>query len=178
MPHTPIGDYAWLFKQPARPSSRCRSGWVTFGFIATVALTAILVAAQLTGHTRMDIPMMFGTIFVEDPDRARVVGSLMHLVNGQFFALFYASGFSLLDQANIWLGGLFGLLHGVAALTLIIPVLPGVHSRMASDRQVPKGDVVLEPPGLLGLNFGRATALVTLGAHAVYGGLLGLLLSP
>lgn len=153
-------------------------GWATFGFIATVALTAILVGAQLMGRTRMDIPMMLGTIVVEDPDRARVVGSLMHLVNGQFFAIFYAAGFTLLDEANLWLGGLFGFLHGTAALTLIIPVLPGFHPRMASDRQGPKGDVILEPPGLLGLNYGRATALVTLAAHVVYGALLGTLLSP
>ena len=153
-------------------------GWATFGFIATVALTAILVGAQLAGRTRMDIPMMLGTMFVEDPDRARVVGSLVHLVNGQFFALFYAAGFSQLDRAGVWLGLVFGTLHGIAALTLIIPVLPGIHPRMASDRQGPARDVVLEPPGLLGLNYGRATALVTLGAHAVYGAILGLSLSP
>lgn len=153
-------------------------GWAVFGFVATVALTAILVVAQLAGRTRMDIPMMLGTIVVEDPDRARVWGSLMHLVNGQFFALFYALAFSRLDEATLWLGGLFGLLHGIAALTLIIPALPGIHPRMASDRQGPKGDVVLEPPGLFGLNYGRATAVVTLIAHAVYGGLLGTLLSP
>lgn len=151
-------------------------GWATFGFGATVALTAILVAAQLAGRTRMDIPMMLGTIFVEDPDRARVVGSLMHLVNGQFFALFYASGFALLGISAWWLGGLFGLLHGIAALTLIIPLLPGIHPRMASDRQGPSGGVTLEPPGLLGLNYGRATALVTLVAHVTYGMLLGLVL--
>lgn len=153
-------------------------GWATFGFMATVALTAILVGAQLTGRTRMDIPMMLGTMVVEDPDRARVVGSLMHLVNGQFFALFYAAGFSRLDEATVWLGALFGFLHGMAALTLIIPALPGIHPRMASDRQGPQGDVVLEPPGLLGLNYGGATALVTLAAHVVYGALLGTLLEP
>jgi hypothetical protein len=153
-------------------------GWITFGFAATVALTAILVGAQLAGRTRMDIPMMLGTIVVEDPDRARVLGSLMHLVNGQFFALFYASGFALLDLATWWLGGLFGLLHGIAALTLIIPLLPGIHPRMASDRTGPSHDVVLEPPGLFALNYGRATATVTLTAHAVYGSLLGILLTP
>lgn len=151
-------------------------GWGTFGFGATVALTAILVAAQMSGWTRMDIPMMLGTIFVPDPDRARVVGALMHLVNGQFFALFYAAGFSALDRATWWLGALFGLLHGIAALTLIIPLLPGIHPRMASDRQGPEGHVLLEPPGLLGLNYGRSTALVTLAAHVVFGILLGLLL--
>jgi hypothetical protein len=125
----------------------------------------------------MDIPMMLGTIFVEDPDRARVLGSLMHLVNGQFFALFYASGFALLNVATWWLGGLFGLLHGVAALTLIIPLLPGIHPRMASDRTGPSRDVTLEPPGLFALNYGRATAAVTLIAHVVYGSLLGMLLT-
>jgi hypothetical protein len=151
-------------------------GWATFGFGATVALTAILVAAQLAGRTRMDIPMMLGTILVEDPDRARVIGSFMHLVNGQIFALFYASGFTLLGNPTWWLGGLFGLLHGIAALTLIIPLLPGIHPRMASDRQGPSGHVILEPPGLLGLNYGRATAIVTLGAHVIYGSVLGLVL--
>jgi hypothetical protein len=153
-------------------------GWITFGFAGTVALTAILVAAQLAGLTRMDIPMMLGTIVVEDPDRARVLGSLMHLVNGQFFALFYASAFALLDLATWWLGGLFGLLHAITALTLIIPLLPGIHPRMASDRTGPSRHVVLEPPGLFALNYGRATAVVTLAAHAVYGALLGALLSP
>jgi hypothetical protein len=154
------------------------TGWATFGFGATVALTAILVAAQMAGRTRMDIPMMLGTIFVEDPDRARVVGSVMHLVNGQFFALFYAVGFASLGIAEWWLGALFGGLHGIAALTLIVPLLPGIHPRMASDRHGPEGDIVLEPPGLLGLNYGRATAIVTLVAHVVYGALLGTLLSP
>jgi hypothetical protein len=38
--------------------------------------------------------------------------------------------------------------------------------------------VTLEPPGLLGLNYGRATALVTLAAHVIYGALLGVLLEP
>jgi len=154
------------------------AGWATFGFGATVALTAILVAAQLGGRTRMDIPMMLGTIFVDDPDRARVVGSLMHLVNGQFFAVFYASGFALLNLATWWLGGLFGLLHGFAALTLIIPLLPGIHRRMASERTGPSHHVALEPPGLFALNYGRATATVTLIAHVAYGSLLGTLLTP
>lgn len=153
------------------------SGWATFGFAATVALTAILVAAQMAGLTRMDIPMMLGTIFVEDPDRARVAGSVVHLVNGQAFALLYASGFAALNRSGWWLGGLFGILHAVAALTLIIPLLPGVHPRMASDRAGPEADVVLEPPGLFALNYGRSTALVTLVAHVAYGILLGVTLS-
>lgn len=153
-------------------------GWATFGFGATVALSAVLVVSQLGGLTRMDIPMMLGTIFVEDPDRARVVGFFIHLVNGQGFALLYASAFAALDEANWWLGALFGALHGLAALTLIVPLLPGIHPRMASDRSGPSSRNVLEPPGLFGLNYGRQTALVTFIAHVVYGTLLGIFLSP
>jgi hypothetical protein len=154
------------------------AGWATFGFGATVALTAIMVAAQLAGLTRMDIPMMLGTMFVEDPDRARVIGFLVHLLNGQVFALFYAAGFTLLEKATWWLGSIFGALHGLAALTLIIPVLPGIHPRMASERSGPELKQVLEPPGLLALNYGRETPLVALGAHIVFGAILGFFLAP
>jgi hypothetical protein len=151
-------------------------GWATFGFGATVALTAIMVGAQLLGLTRMDIPLMLGAMFVEDPDRARVIGFFIHLFNGQIFALLYASAFALLDKATWWLGGLFGAFHGVVALTLLVPLLPGIHPRMASDRAGPTLDYVLEPPGLFGLNYGRETAVVALVAHVIFGVLLGIFL--
>lgn len=154
------------------------SGWATFGFVATVALTTIMVAAQLAGYSRMDLPMMLGTMFVEDPDRARVVGFFIHLMNGQVFALLYAVAFTLLERATWWLGALFGGLHGVAVLVLIAPLLPGIHPRMASERSGPILDTTLEPPGLLGLNYGRQTPTVALFAHVVYGTLLGIFITP
>src|SRR6266508_4540322 len=90
-------------------------GWATFGFVATVVLTVIMVAAQLAGLSRMDLPMMLGTIFVESPDLARVIGFLVHLINGQVFALMYAAAFALMGTATWWLGASFGLIHGLAA---------------------------------------------------------------
>jgi hypothetical protein len=126
----------------------------------------------------MDIPMMLGTIFVEDPDKARVVGFFIHLLNGQFFALFYAGAFALLGEAEWWVGALFGAFHGLAALAVIVPLLPGIHPRMSSDRAGPVLDAVLEPPGLLSLNYGRETVLVAVVAHIVYGTLLGAFLGP
>src|SRR5918995_4234533 len=149
------------------------SGWATFGFGATVALTAVLVTAQLAGLTRMDIPMLLGTILVEDPDKARVVGFFIHLLNGQIFALMYAVAFALLDEASWWLGAAFGAFHGFVALTLIVPMLPGYHPRMASERSRPDPKRVLEPPGLFAGNYGRQTTIVTLVAHVLYGMLLG-----
>jgi hypothetical protein len=153
------------------------SGWATFGFGATVALTAVLVTAQLAGLTRMDIPMLLGTVFVEDPDKARIVGFFVHLVNGQIFALMYALAFALLDKSSWWLGGLFGAFHGFVALTIIVPLLPGIHPRMASERSGPSAQKVLEPPGLFAHNYGRQTTIVTLIAHAIYGTLLGIFLT-
>jgi hypothetical protein len=154
------------------------TGWATFGFVATVALTAIMVASQSVGLSRMDVPLMLGTIFTADPDRARVAGLLVHLVNGQVFALMYVAAFAHLQMATWWLGLLFGLAHGVFALALIVPVLPGVHPRMESSRAGLHLPASLEPPGAFSLNYGRETPVVTLIAHAAYGLILGALITP
>ncbi len=154
------------------------AGWALFGLVATVALTAVMIAAQLAGLSRLDLPLILGTIVVEDPDRARVAGFFIHLAVGQGFALGYAASFAILDQASWWLGGLFGLLHVAIALTVLVPLLAGVHPRMASPRAGPASTSILEPPGLLGLNYGTQTPLVTMVAHAAYGVALGLLIEP
>ena len=153
-------------------------GWVVFGLIATAALTAVMTGAQLAGLTRLDLPLMLGTIVVPDPDRARVAGFLIHLVNGQAFALGYAAVFAARDQATWWAGGLLGGLHGAVALLVVVPLLPGIHPRMASERAGLSSGPALEPPGLLGLNYGRETPLVTMLAHVAFGIALGLLLDP
>jgi hypothetical protein len=154
------------------------AGWAVFGLVATVTLTGVMVVAQLAGLSRMDIPLMLGTLFTDRPDRARFYGFLLHLVNGQIFAILYAAGFTLLGTSSWWLGALFGLFHGTAALVLLVPLAVGVHPRMASDRAGPALDAVLEPPGLLGLNYGRETPIVALVAHVIYGAILGTFLSP
>src|SRR5687768_8058077 len=150
--------------------------WATFGLAATAGLTAVMISAQLAGWSRMDIPMMLGTIFVHNPDRARVVGAAVHLLNGQAFGLGYGIAFALLDTSSWWLGALFGLGHGLIALTLIVPLLPGVHQRMGSSRSGTHLPAALEPPGLLALNYGPQTPVVTLMAHVVYGAVLGMFL--
>jgi hypothetical protein len=154
------------------------AGWGIFGLLATGALTAVMIGAQLSGLTRLDLPLMLGTLVVRDPDRARVAGLLIHLVNGQTFALGYAAAFAAADTATWWAGGLLGTLHGAVALLVIMPLLPGIHPHMASERAGLAGGAALEPPGLLGLNYGRETPLVTMAAHVAFGVALGVLLDP
>ena len=152
------------------------AGWALFGLVATTALTAVMIAAQLAGLTRLDLPLVLGTVVTRDPDRARVAGFLIHLVVGQGFALGYATVFALLHRASWWLGGLLGVLHVAVALMVLLPLLPGVHPRMASHRAGPSSTALLEPPGLLALNYGVQTPAVAVVAHVVYGTVLGLLL--
>ena len=152
------------------------AGWALFGLVATTALTSVMIAAQLGGLSRLDLPLILGSVLTEDPDRARVAGFLIHLAIGQGFALGYAAGFALLDRASWWVGGLFGLVHVAVALTVLVPLLAGVHPRMASSRAGPASSAVLEPPGLLGLHYGIQTPFVAVAAHLAYGVALGVLL--
>lgn len=152
------------------------SGWALFGLVATVLLTAVIVGAQLAGLTRLDIPLMLGTLLTGDPDRARFFGFFLHLAMGQLFALFYTAGFAALGRNGWWLGTGFGLVHAAVAGTVLVPLLPTIHPRMATERAGPTSTTILEPPGLLALNYGWGTPLVTVAAHTVYGGILGLLL--
>lgn len=152
-------------------------GWALFGLVATAALTAVMMGAQLAGLTRLDIPLMLGTMATGDPDRARVAGFFAHLAAGQTFALGYAAAFALLDTATWWLGALLGIVHVGVALTAIVPLLPGIHPRMASERTGLTEVAVLGPPGLLALNYGLATPAVAIVAHIAFGAALGALLT-
>jgi hypothetical protein len=153
------------------------AGWALFGLLATTGLTALMITAQLGGLSRLDLPLILGATVTPDPDRARAAGFVIHLAAGQCFALGYAACFVLLGHATWWIGGLLGLLHGAVALTVILPMLVGVHPRMASNRAGPQSVAVLEPPGLVGLNYGAQTPLVTIAAHVAYGVALGALLT-
>jgi hypothetical protein len=152
------------------------AGWALFGLVATTALTAVMIAAQLAGLTRLDLPLLLGTLVTEDPDRARVFGFLIHLGIGEGFALGYTAAFALLGRATWWLGALLGLVHVGVALTVLVPLLPGINPRIASDRAGPASTASLEPPGLLGLNYGAQTPIVAVIAHLAYGVALGLLI--
>lgn len=154
------------------------AGWAVFGLVATTGLTAVMMLAQVLGLTRLDLPLVLGTIVSADPDRARAAGFGLHLLMGQVFALFYAAAFDSLDRAGWWLGALFGLGHAVVALAVLVPLLPGLHPRMATDRAGPTSTATLEPPGPLALNYGGRTPLVAVAAHVAFGAVLGLLLNP
>jgi hypothetical protein len=149
-----------------------------WGFAATVVLTALTIAAQSLGLTRIDIPFILGTIFTADRDRAKFLGLVVHLINGWVFALVYALFFENVHMATWWFGALIGVMQGVIVVVAFLPLLPGVHPRMVSDFRGPEPTRLLEPPGFLATNYGRMTPVVTIIAHAIYGAILGTFYIP
>ena len=146
---------------------------VLWGFVATVFLTGIMRLGQATGVTRMDIPLMLGTMMTPDRDRAKVVGFFAHLLNGWLIGGVYAAAFHSWRRSGMLAGATIGLVHGLFVLVTVIPLLPGAHRRMASDFTGPQPTTRLEPPGFMALNYGRRTPILTLAAHVIYGAILG-----
>jgi hypothetical protein len=146
--------------------------WGISGFGATVILTLMLVAAQGLGLTRMSLPYLLGTMFTPDRDRARLVGVVVHLLNGWIFSLVYFAAFAVAGAATLLLGALIGLVHGLFVAAVGLPALPAFHPRVARPHAGPTTERRLEPPGFMARNYGWSTAAVIVAAHVVFGLLL------
>ncbi len=144
-----------------------------WGFVATLILTLIMRLGQAAGITRIDLPLMLGTMTTPNRDRAKIYGTLIHMFNGWMLGGIYVAAFHSLRRASLLLGALMGLIHGLFVLVVAMPLLPGTHPRMASDFTGPQPTNALEPPGFMAINYGRRTPIVTLIAHIIYGAIIG-----
>jgi len=145
-----------------------------WGLISTLILTTVLSAAQGLGLTRISLLFVLGTLFTSDRDLAKLIGFLVHLINGWWIALIYAAVFHSLGMATWWLGAGMGLIHALFVLVTVFPLLPGLHPRMATEQRGPTPTRELEPPGFLALHYGRGTPLAVVVSHMIYGAVLGI----
>lgn len=144
------------------------------GLAGTFLLTTVLRSASELRLTRIDLPFLLGTAVTADRQRAKLVGYLLHFVAGLLFSLAYFVGFVGLGRAGWLLGVGFGIIHGLFAMTALVNILlPVVHPRMGSPLSSVESVALLEAPGFMMLNYGRATPVVNLVAHAVYGSIVG-----
>ena len=149
-------------------------GALAGGFVGTLVLTTALSAATHLRVTRMDIPFLLGTAWTDDRTRAKVFGHALHFVVGIAFALAYYAGFVVLGRAGWALGLVFGFVHALfAGTTLVNVLLPAVHPRMGTPSSAADSSPLLEPPGFMLLNYGRATPVLTILAHMAYGAIVG-----
>ena len=149
------------------------SSWLLWGFVATVVLTTLLAGSQGLGMTRMNVPYLLGTIVTPNRDRAKLIGVLLHFINGWLFSLIYVAAFQLIGRSTWWFGGLIGLVQGSFVLAVALPALPALHPRMANEQYGPTVARQLEPPGFLGLHYGIRTPISVLVAHTIFGVILG-----
>jgi len=146
---------------------------MTWGFAATVVLTTVMSGSRSLGWTRIDMPLLLGSMFTANRDKAKWIGFWVHLVNGWIFAFIYVAAFITAGVMSWWFGMLIGLVHALFVLVVGMSVLPGMHPRMASEKRGPDPTRQLEPPGFLALHYGKQTPIATIIAHVVYGGILG-----
>jgi hypothetical protein len=150
------------------------AGALAGGLVGTLVLTSSLRLTQALGITRMDIPLLLGTVFSEDRRRATAIGYAVHFLNGLLFSLGYAGIFFAVDQAGWVFGALLGVVHAAfAGGTLVNILLPAIHPRMGTPWSDAEETPVLEPPGFMLVNYGRHTAIATLVAHIAYGTIIG-----
>lgn len=145
-----------------------------WGFAATVVLVVTLSASTGLGLTRIDLPLLLGTMFTPDRDKAKWIGALLNFVNGWIFAMIYIELLREMHLVHWWAGALVGLIHALFVLLALLPLLPSFHPRMANEVRGPDPTKQLEPPGFFALHYGRGTPIATIVAHVLYGGILGM----
>ena len=144
-----------------------------WGLVATGAMTTVQEGARLAGFSRMSLPFLFGVAFTRRHDRAIALGYVLYLIGGWSFAALYALVLESAGLVTWWAGLVAGIAHGLFLSVVFLPLLPVIHPRLASDHDGPRGVERFEPPGPMGLNYGRATPVSTILSQALYGIVFG-----
>lgn len=150
------------------------AGALAGGVVGTIVLTSGLRLAQELGLTRMDLPLLLGTVFTDSRRFASVIGYALHFANGVLFSLAYAGVFAAVGRAGWELGLALGAAHALfAGGALINVLLPTLNPRMGTPWTDAEETPLLEPPGFMLANYGRQTVVVTLAGHLAYGAIVG-----
>jgi hypothetical protein len=149
-------------------------GALAGGAVGTIVLTSGLRIAQEVGWTRMDIPLLLGTVFTDRRGRASILGYVLHFTNGLLFALGYYLIFWAVGHAGWLFGAALGLVHAaLAGGALMTVLLPAIHPRMGTPWSDAEETPLLEAPGFLLMNYGRRTVIWTVLGHVAYGAIVG-----
>jgi len=136
------------------------------GFLATLAMTALMYMGPVMGLPEMSIANMLGTMFASGPGLALAIGLLIHFMMG---SLLFPLAYHFLFQPGAGSGTPRGLWFGAGLWALanfmIMPMMSIVHPLVRSG--------AMRAPGLLMLNLGAMAPLGSLAGHLLYGALLG-----
>ena len=132
------------------------------GLVAGLLMLAVRsVLTALGVDLRMDLLLMWGTLFGLRGAAGRIAGLAMHAAMSVAIGAVYALGFHLLGvMDNLWLWGLLGgVVHWVLA-GLFLTAVPAMHPEIPARRAA---------PGTFSRNFGRGDVAAFLAGHLAYG---------
>jgi hypothetical protein len=129
------------------------------GLAGTVAMTFFLLLPRWLGRAHVDVIRAGGSLVVGSGNRsAYSVGLAIHIAMGIGFAFVYSAFLSLSSLPfNALTGLLLGSIHGVVAMLLVSILIMEHHPEARYHRR------------------GPATGLAQLGAHMIYGTIVGLI---
>ncbi len=141
------------------------------GFVATVAMTALMYLAPMMGMPKMDIATMLGTMFLSRPAPAFWLGMMIHLMMGTvLFPAIYSFALQPGTGSGTGRGAFWGLILWAAANLMVMPLMGAIHPMVKSG--------MMPAPGFLMLHLGVMAPVGSLVGHLVYGMLLGRLAGP
>jgi hypothetical protein len=162
---------------------------VVAGFAGGAVMTVVMTMMHKSGKTEMDMVLIEGTMLTGDRDKAKALGTMMHLVvmSALVIGSIYAALFAVfdVDSSNAWwIGALLGVAHGLIA-GVMMGMMPKMHPRMAESADVSDrgrhersdGSLLLKPPGVFAKNYGKATPTGIVMVHVIYGLVTGLVYS-
>lgn len=137
------------------------------GFVGTLAMTAVMMAGRAMGMTSMDMPLMIGGMMSDDEGKARRLGMTIHvlMMGTVVFGVLYGFLFAAFDSDAALTGLSIGVVHGLIFGLMVLPMMPAIHPRMKASAS----GFQLDAPGVLGVGYGKGTAVGIVMAHAVYG---------
>jgi uncharacterized membrane protein HdeD (DUF308 family) len=146
------------------------------GLVVGIAMTTMMTVARKQGMTEMDMALVEGAFFTDDPQKAKIVGLVVHLIvmSALFFASIYALLFTAFDIADgnaWWWGAIFGAVHGAVA-GVLMAMMPIVHPRVGGAGVTPAATasspgIELRSPGLFAHHYGAATPIGLMLGHVV-----------
>ena len=157
--------------QAARDNTMTMWRALAGGFAGTLVLTTSLRAASELGLTRMDLPFLLGSGLTANRLKAKALGYLLQFVFGIVFALVVRRAV-LLHRGGP--DGCSARDSGRCTRCSLAPswstccfrsCIRGWATTFTAADSAP----LLEPPGFMMLNYGRATPIISVLGHMAYG---------
>jgi hypothetical protein len=146
------------------------TGAIVWGVVATVVFMLVSMMGKAADMTDMDLLDLLGSAVAEPhTGTARLLGAVIHHVNGAVLGVAGAYAATLLDRELNWT---FGLAWGAVLWVLALVMMSSVGALHPAIRRGDQDD-----PGPAATNFGAMTPMGSLVGHLVWGAVLGALYS-